>query len=285
MGENVLFYTIIFPLFYVINKGCMSGKKRSILLLGSQGFLGKRILELYFKDKNDLWISSRSKIDNAVFKSVVLDLNDNFVKPEIIIHCARLNPYDDDPEKTKEIINNLVKLANENSIKLIYISSDAVFDGKKGFYTETDIPNPLTDYGKSKMAAEKAIREKCNNFIIIRTANIYGKSGGSYDKRTISLMDEVKLNKVAYRFSNVYRSFTFVDRLATACLELAESDFKGIINIAGPRRSFFKFNRDITKMIGLDLKVVKKTIFDGNNPLLALDTSLDTTLASKLKYL
>ena len=70
MGENVLFYTIIFPLFYVINKGCMSGKKRSILLLGSQGFLGKRILELYFKDtdknvdvvKGGEWLSFFAKI-------------------------------------------------------------------------------------------------------------------------------------------------------------------------------------------------------------------------------
>lgn len=127
-----------------------------IFLLGGSGFLGSKIIET--KPKNiQLYISNRNrsskiKIDLTNYCSVKKELEK--IKPKIVIHTVRIDPYDNDPVKAKEITIQLTKIINAFDIKLIYISK------------EKDIPNPITDYGRAKLAAENAIKNNCKNLLL-----------------------------------------------------------------------------------------------------------------------
>jgi len=260
--------------------------------LGGSGFLGSKIIGIK-PDNINLWFSSRTHNKNFNDKHIELDIIDseNFrkvikkINPKIIIHCARLDPFDNDPIKAEEITKNLVKVINDFSIKLLYISTDAVFDGQKGNYKENDIPNPVTDYGKAKLVAENVIKNNCNNYIIIRTANIYGQNNGIWDKRTKSLLDEINSKKTIYRFNDVYRSFTLVDNLAKSCWKLIDSNFNGIINIAGNRKHFFQFSNEIVHKLKINSDLINGISSKENNTNIAIDTSLNTSLAKSLNLL
>lgn len=253
-----------------------------VLLLGSSGFLGSKIVET--KPKNIiLFLASRNNhyrvdlTDLTSFKKAIEE-----IRPNIVIHAARIEPFDNDPIKAEEITSDLVKVINSVDIKLIYISSDAVFDGKKGNYKEDDIPNPVTDYGKAKLAAENVIKTNCKDFIIIRTANIYGKSNGIWDKRNVALLNEIKIGKEIKRFSDVYRSFTLVDDLAKTCWRLVRSNFKGVINVSGKRKSFYEFSQEIAKELNINPDLIELTSLKESGLNIAPDTSLDTSLAEKV---
>ena len=100
--------------------------------------------------------------------------------PRVIINCAANVNVDDleNNEKLAFSINangaeNIAKVCKSNKIRLLHISADAVFDGKKGMYVEEDVMNPINIYAKSKMLGEKLISENLENYVIIRT-NFYG---------------------------------------------------------------------------------------------------------------
>ncbi len=266
--------------------------KNKVFLLGGSGFLGSKIIETR-PNNIDLWFSSKTQDKNFNDKHIELDIFDlekfkeiiKKINPKIIIHSARLDPFDNDSIKAEEITESLVKIINDFSIKLLYISTDAVFDGKKGNYKENDIPNPITDYGKAKLAAENVIKNNCKNYIIIRTANIYGQNNEIWDKRTKSLLDEINSKQTVYRFNDVYRSFTLVDNLAKSCWKLVNSDFNGIINIAGDKKSFFQFSNEIVHKLKINTDLINGISFKENNINIAIDTSLDNHLAKSLNLL
>jgi len=266
--------------------------QNKVFVLGGTGFLGSKIINT--KPKNiDLWFSSRNLTNDSINQRIKLDIFDSNrfrevvkkINPKIIIHCARLDPFDNDSIKAEEVTINLVKIINDFFIKLIYISTDAVFDGQKGNYKENGTPKPITDYGKAKLVAENVIKNNCKNFIIIRTANIYGQNNNLWDKRTISLLDEIKSKKIVNRFNDVYRSFTSVDNLANSCWKLVNSDFNGFINIAGERKSFFQFSKEIAKKLKIGSNLIKKISFKESNINIAPDTSLDIFFAKSKNFL
>lgn len=265
--------------------------KRKVLLLGGSGFLGGEILRLVPKNI-DLWATYyKNKLPKTGrFKGIKINLTNfnllknklNMIKPEIVVQAAKIHPFNEDPAETRIFTAQLVKAIKQIGAKLIYISSDAVFAGKKGNYKENDKPRPQTDYGKAKLAAEKAIKDNLNNFIIIRPSYIYGKSGGKWDKRTIELLNQLKQKKAIYRFKDMYRSPILVRDLAKAIWRLTGKDFTGIIHIAGKRKNVFNFNREILKEIGLDPRLIKPNSIKKSKAGITVDTSLDIGLAKKI---
>lgn len=265
-------------------------KNPKILILGSAGFLGSKISEMAPKNF-EIWLAHRKKpLKNNGFKSVKLDLF-NFVslkekitkiKPQIIIHAARMHPYDDNPKKAQMATRQLAKIIKSIGAKLIYISSSAVFDGEKGDYKEEYKPNPITPYGKAKLTAENIIKKKLDNFIIVRIGYIYGKAAGKMDKRTAKLLDEIKQKQTVCRFMDAYCSPILVDDLAQACWKLVDTNFCGIIHIAGIKKTIFQFNQEIAKSLGFDPKIIKPNLFKDSNLKIAPDASLNTDLARKI---
>jgi dTDP-4-dehydrorhamnose reductase len=178
----------------------------NILITGANGQLGSEIKELAPKYKSYNFIFTDVKeLDICNHKQVAAFTDIN--KISIIINCAAYTAVDkaeDQFELSNKInhlaVANFAKLAKDKNIKLVHISTDYVFDGTNYQpYIESDIPNPKSVYGKTKLEGELAMQEiNPNNSIIIRTSWVYSKFGNNFVKTMLRLGKEHQnLNVVA----------------------------------------------------------------------------------------
>lgn len=158
-----------------------------VLIIGASGLVGSNCLN-YFKQKEWNCIGtyfSYHAANTVFFDTLNLHNKDNFdvatFNPDVILHCGALTHVDycehhenESYDKTVLSTLNMIKLSNEVKAKLIFISTDYIFDGKEGPYEETATPNVLSIYGKHKLEAEQAVIAANPNNIVIRITNVYG---------------------------------------------------------------------------------------------------------------
>lgn len=169
--------------------------KRKILITGSSGMLGEDLSFQFTSCYDVAGIDIRpSKNKNILYYNC--DINDednlagifNTVAPQLVIHAAAYTDVDGCEQNSEkaELINvmgtkNIVNLCRRNKTKLVFISTDYVFDGNKDIaYNEDDRPNPLNIYGRSKLAAESIIRSELVEFLIVRTSWLFGSCGRNF---------------------------------------------------------------------------------------------------------
>jgi dTDP-4-dehydrorhamnose reductase len=161
--------------------------------------------------------------------------------PNIIVNCAAYTRVDD-CEIEKELAwksnvtgaENLAKCVDKYGGRLIHISTDYVFDGRKKVpepYVETDKTNPISNYGMSKLEGEKAIQKATNRFIILRTAWLYGISGHNFLKTMLKLSLRRSDNKIKV-VNDQFGSPTWSYRLALQIERLVETNNQGIFHAA-----------------------------------------------------
>ena len=158
---------------------------KKILVLGSTGQIGtalKKDLTKWF----EVTFLSRNDLDFADIESLSAKLKD--FKPDFIINSAAYTNVDQ-AEKFQEkafqvnsmAVEKLSKLANSIGAVLVHYSTDYVFDGKKNTpYTETETPNPLSIYGKSKLEGERFVEKNCSKFLILRTSGVISKNNDNF---------------------------------------------------------------------------------------------------------
>ncbi|MFH1674501.1 MAG: dTDP-4-dehydrorhamnose reductase [Pseudomonadota bacterium] len=205
-----------------------------ILLSGGQGQLAYDCKELLGTD-HQVVVPEEKDLDITDPKKVTEKIR--AVKPDVVLNCAAYTDVDG-CETKKELawkINvdgarNLAMGVAEFGGKLIHISTDYVFDGNRvppEPYTEEDSPNPLSEYGKSKLEGEKAVIEICPRYAIVRTAWLYGIGGRNFLKTILRLA--LKTPKGSLRVVNdQYGSPTWSRSLALQILKLIETDGTGI---------------------------------------------------------
>jgi len=165
----------------------------SILVTGANGQLGKTIEELYSKTNMEFnfTFATKSELDIADVEMVKSVFNKK--KFDYCINCAAYTNVDQ-AEKTPEIayrvnaegVKNLAEVCKQNNTILIHISTDYVFDGEKQEpYAVEDVPNPINEYGKSKLLGEKHIQNTLKKYFIIRTSWLYSKKYGKNFYKTI----------------------------------------------------------------------------------------------------
>lgn len=167
--------------------------------------------------------------------------------------------------------------------RLIYFSSDGIFDGERGMYGEKDIPHPVTEYGKNLALCENLIREWGGNFYIIRPSYLYGFSNGRLDSRLKNARLTLEAGERLERFTDMYKSPLDVSQVAQASIRLAQADYQGIVHVAGPRMSVYDFVREA--MEALDVPTDDLVGTEMPVPHLAgflTDTSLDFSLMTRL---
>ncbi|GAL62291.1 dTDP-4-dehydrorhamnose reductase [Algibacter lectus] len=171
-----------------------------ILVIGANGQLGKTIEELYQNNNEgiDFTFVSKSKLDITNLKSI-----QSFFEKETFDYCINCAAYTnvEQAEKTPEIafrvnaeaVKNLAKACKKSNTVLIHISTDYVFDGEKeGGYTVDDTPNPINEYGKSKLQGEKYIQDILERYFIIRTSWLYSKKYGHNFYKTIIAKSKIE---------------------------------------------------------------------------------------------
>ncbi len=174
------------------------------------------------------------------------------VRPTVIIHTA-FRQYDPDlMAVTGEGAGYVAEAAARVGARLIHISSDVIFDGEKvGAYTEEDPPNPITDYGRAKARAEALVQRYHPAAAIVRTSLIYGFE--PIDRHSAFALAIARGERSERLFRDELRCPVFVEDLATALLDLAQSDYRGVINFAGAETlSRYEWGRLLAQAHGLD---------------------------------
>ena len=172
----------------------------TILVTGANGQLGQTISELYAKNNLGLEFTfvSKEKFDITNEDAILTYFRNN--KFDYCINCAAYTNVEQ-AEKIPKIafkvnaegVKWLAKACKQTNTILIHISTDYVFDGeKKEPYTPSDVPNPINEYGKSKLLGEHYIQEILSNHFIVRTSWLYSKKYGKNFYRTIKALAEEK---------------------------------------------------------------------------------------------
>ena len=221
-----------------------------ILVTGGTGMLGNAVAS-WFKDKYDVYATFLNNYVNVrSYRLLRCDLRDkravdnllHETMPKLVIHTAALTDVDYCETHPDEAYNtnvnsteNIVRACKLNKSMLIHISTDFVFDGRKGFYNEEDIPNPINIYGKTKYEAEKIVINSSLEYILIRTS-IYGKNIQNkkcFIERVIeSLRNNAKLNA----FADIYSTPILVNNLARMINRLYDNEARGIFHIGCDER-------------------------------------------------
>ncbi len=195
-----------------------------IWLIGNKGMLGYEV-ERLLKENNLAYVASDQEInitDYILLKDYAEGKNLDW-----IINCAAYTAVDKAEEQIEKAyrvnrdgVGNLARIALDKQAKLIHISTDYVFNGKKDktcAYTEEDQLNPMGIYGKSKLGGEKEIENVLNEFFIIRTAWLYGLNGSNFVYTMLRLFKERDAVKVV---DDQWGSPTYTVDLAKAILEI-----------------------------------------------------------------
>ncbi len=253
---------------------------RKLVLTGASGFLGSVVLNkaigswqtvgLYLSHPIPPSPRLHTKRLNLTSHRAVR----NFLqreKPDVIIHTAaqtRVDACEKDPKGCRELnelgTRFLAEAAAQAGSRFIFISTDLVFDGKRGYYSEEDIPNPLSTYAQTKRAAEKIVLKTCPNAVVARIAILYGKSPQHRYSFSEWLRKSWQMGRPTPLFYDQFRTPIWVENLADALLELAELDFTGIVHLAGLTRiDRLRFAEILAEIVGADKNLlVPRSMFD-----------------------
>lgn len=166
--------------------------------------------------------------------------------------------------------------------RVIYISTDAVFDGQKGKYLETDATSPVTIYGKHKKLCEDLVREIVPNYCIIRPSYIYGFSLGELDSRLTDARTLIQKGQSLKRFVDMFKSPTEVNQLAEIIATASELNFQGVLHACGKHMSVYDFLKHGLTALGEQTNLLVADYIPENPPLDYLkDTSLNGTFLKK----
>ena len=213
---------------------------KKVLIIGASGFLGNKLIEVFSKEFEVFGTYNSKKKEKLIQLNIP---NEAQVKetiekinPDIIMLTAAETNVDlcetnvQHAEKVNiKGVENVTKCCG--NIKLVYYSTDSVFDGEKGNYVETDTSNTVNFYGKTKLMAEEAVK-KLNNFLILRTCMLYSDQSES-PKFINWLIRNLNENKKVNVVIDLFATPTLIDDLATASLELIRKDRTGIYHVAG----------------------------------------------------
>lgn len=229
-------------------------KVKKILITGSNGLLGQKLVYNLKQRKDvDLYATALDEnrlIDKTGYTYLSLDITNlqsvnrviDDVKPHVIINTAAMTNVDAcELNKSQcwkinvEAVQYLVNASLNYDTHFIHLSTDFVFDGESGPYSETDEPNPLHYYAESKLASEKIVSEASSNYAILRTIIIYGITDNmSRSNLVLWSKGEIEKGKTIRVVNDQYRSPTLAEDLAEGCISVADKNAQGIYHLSGP---------------------------------------------------
>ena len=227
--------------------------KKTILITGANGLLGQKLVELLVQESTvDLIATAKGENrlpNSAGYRYVSLDITNSAdidtvfdtYKPHVVIHTAAMTNVDtcETDQIGCELLNvtavaYLIEACQKHDTFLCHLSTDFIFDGADGPYTEEAIPNPISVYGESKLRAERLIEASSIRWAIARTVLVFGIVSDMSRTNIIlwvkkSLEEGKQINVVTDQF----RTPTLAEDLALGCWLIAQKEAQGIFNISG----------------------------------------------------
>lgn len=280
-----------------------NGEKKRVMIVGGAGLLGRTLAEM-FRDETDweIVIATRNYLvdmqgyegwdseSRQDWKRIIL--NDRW-KPDVIVNAAAMTNVDqcevdrNAAWKTNVgLVEIITEMCRKVDARLVHFSSDNVFDGVSGPYTENDRPNPINYYGKTKLGAENVCLHSGVDCAVVRTMWLYGVGGEGKRNFVDWVVQSLERGEEIGVVSDEIGNPTLADDVAYATVKIVERGMKGIINIAGPERmSRLQWAERICRIYKLNpdgkLKNLKSADLDriARRP---LESGLITTKASSL---
>ena len=250
-------------------KNISKKKKQKILVYGITGLLGTRIGQL-LSNKFDIIGPPHSLLDLTDKKKVYQNLFDT--EPDQIVYCAGVTRVDQAELNNKlafdtncKAIDFIAKNAAVLNIPVCYISTDAIFDGKQKNkpYKEFDIPNPISVYGKSKLAGEKSVLNASNRNTVVRTIMIYSANFPHKLDFARVAYNSLRDNQYFEGIVDQYVNPTFVDDLVMGIEEIITNKASGIYHVAATDCiTNYEFAKKIAKKFNFDTRLLKKVYFE-----------------------
>jgi dTDP-4-dehydrorhamnose reductase len=246
---------------------------KKLLIIGGSGLVGSTLIK-YGIDEYEIFATyNKNKLSDNNIKTFKMDLFNNSndivelitkINPDVVVHTAAHSSVDlceTNPESANklhiEITKDIANICAKINSKLIYFSTDWVFEGELGRkYTENDIPNPINYYGLTKLDAEKIILNCSSTNVVLRTAIIYGYNKKS--KFTNWILPFLSQNKIVDPFTDQYGNPTLVDDLVKAVLKIIQFDVKGLFHATGKTcLNRYEFALILADIFGLDKSLIK----------------------------
>lgn len=251
--------------------------KKRIVIFGSFGKVGEAIVSdlklntnyeiiafsKYSESKSKFWKKFNCDYDILNFKEIKRILIN--LKPGAIINCAAFTNVDLCEEQKAEcwklnvdFVEVLARSAAVTNSQLIHFSTDYIFDGLNGPYSENATPNPINFYGKSKLAAENAIKSIDGKFTIIRTNFLFGPSQVGKKTFVDYVLDNLTKSKPIKVVDSLYSNPVLTTDIAKGVRRIIKEAYLGVVNFAGPDyMSRYTIAMEIAKQQKLDINLIK----------------------------
>ena len=237
-----------------------------LLITGASGLLGLN-LSLAEMGNHTIVGVDRSKLANTPFELIKADLLDqdvehrilDTVKPDAVIHTAanaNVDSCETDPVGARllnaELPGELADACSRRGIRMVHLSTDAVFDGtKQGAYTEADGPNPLGVYAQTKWEGERAVQSAYPEAIIARV-NFFGWSLSGRRSLGEFFVNNLSEGKNVNGFTDVIFCPMWVNHLAQTLIEMLEKDLHGLYHVVGAQAmNKYQFGVEVARKFGL----------------------------------
>jgi dTDP-4-dehydrorhamnose reductase len=240
-----------------------------ILVTGASGLLGSKLVaqaRRYFNVVSTY--RTESRFPNSVRMDITKesDVRRAFssFKPNVVVHAAaetNVDRCEADKERAWRVnvggTKNIADMSNVIGARMLYVSTDYVFSGEQGLYTERDAPNPVNHYGTTKLEGERYVTRTCREYTIARTSVLYGQhpSKSNFAKWVITALEESEPISVV---DDHYNSPTLASNLAEAILEMIQKNLNGLYHMTGSERiTRFDFALRIANNFDLDSSLIK----------------------------
>jgi dTDP-4-dehydrorhamnose reductase len=274
----------------------MATPKRRFLITGASGQLGSYLVRELQRQELPFVAWSRSP------KTTVLgadchgvDIRDRdavhaafaAADPGIIIHAAAMSGVNEcfqDSAGARQTNTNgtrfLSDLAAEHAVRMLYVSTDLVFDGRHGFYRETDCPTPLSVYGHTKAAAERAVLDHPHQ-LVARVSLLFGPPLHQRPSFFAEQIQAIQAGRPVTLFEDEWRTPISLQVAAQGLILAARSAMNGILHLGGPERmSRWEMGQRLARLLGegrADLRAASRDDFPATEPR-PRDTSLNSDL-------
>jgi dTDP-4-dehydrorhamnose reductase len=247
-----------------------------LLITGSSGLLGLN-LALEAMTSHEVMGVDRSRLKSAPFQTLNADLLDegtvdsvlDEARPDWLVHCAALadlEACEENPEAARrlnaDLPSALAKACKTRGIRMVQVSTDAVFDGSKsGVYTEEDAPHAVNVYSQTKLDAEWAVLE-LNPEAIVARVNFYGWSLGGRRSLAEFFYNNLTNNKSMSGYTDVIFCPMHATHLSQTLLAMLAKGLRGLYHVVGPQpMSKYQFGVEIARKFGLnDSEISPKSI-------------------------
>lgn len=245
-----------------------------ILIIGSSGFIGRYVSRRLADTAGNTVFSTcnaRPPADDGaswhcleITDGAQLDALFSVAQPQVVVHLAAMadvGTAERNPEIAAAVnataTETIARLCQRHAARLVFVSTEYVFDGRNGPYRESDPPSPNTQYGRTKFEAEQAVASLASNWSILRTSIVYGWPAPGRRNFVPWLVDRLRSGEAYHGPTNVHRSPVYVEHLVDGIERLVEVDDTGIHHAAGSDWiTMYDFAVAVAEKFGLDTSLV-----------------------------